>query len=40
MRCRSAEAFQRFGEVLGPLAAEAGLEGDPQIAPLHNFVNA
>jgi hypothetical protein len=36
----TAEDFQRFGETLGPLVAAAGLEGQPQVAPLHNFVNA
>lgn len=35
----SPEAFQRFGETLGPIIAEMGLQGEPQVAPLHNFVN-
>jgi hypothetical protein len=35
----SEEAFQRFGEKLGPLAGASGLgEAQPQITPLHNFV--
>lgn len=35
----SEEAFQRFGEVLGPLLQEFGLPaGEPQISPIHNFV--
>ena len=34
----SEEAFQRFGEFLGPLAEEFGIGGEPQISPIHNFV--
>ncbi|MDQ3588427.1 MAG: hypothetical protein M3350_02810 [Actinomycetota bacterium] len=34
----SEEAFQRFGEVIGPLLQEAGISGEPQVTPVHNFV--
>ncbi len=36
----SPEAFQRFGETLGPIRCGVGTGGTPQVAPLHNFVNA
>ncbi len=35
----SEEAFQRFGEIIGPLLQEAGMPGQPQLFELHNFVN-
>ena len=35
---RSAEAFERFGPVIGPLLQEVGFPGEPQVFPLHNFV--
>jgi len=35
----SAESFQKFGETLMPILAEAGLDaGEPQIMPLHNMI--
>ena len=34
----SEEAFQRFGEVIGPILQEVGMPGQPQLFPLHNFV--
>ena len=34
----SEEAFQRFGEVIGPILQEVGFPGEPQLYPLHNFV--
>ena len=35
----SAEAFQRFGEKLMPIAGDAGIpQTEPHIVPLHNFV--
>jgi hypothetical protein len=37
----SPEAFQRFGEVLMPLAGEVGLPAaEPHIVQLHNFVSS
>lgn len=32
------EAFQRFGEAIGPILEEVGLAGQPRLFPLHNFV--
>jgi len=34
----SEEAFQKFGEVIGPALAEVGMPGEPKLFPLHNFV--
>ncbi len=34
----SEEAFQRFGEVIGPVLQEVGFPGEPKLFPLHNFV--
>jgi hypothetical protein len=34
----SEEAFQRFGEVIGPVLQEVGFSGEPQTFPLDNFV--
>jgi len=34
----SEEAFQRFGEVIGPILQEVGMPGQPQLFALHNFV--
>ena len=34
----SEEAFQRFGEVIGPLLQEVRMPGEPRLFPLHNFV--
>ena len=37
----SPEAFQRFGEILGPILGELGIEGGPpHIIELHNFVGS
>ena len=34
----SEEAFQRFGETIGPILQEVGFPGGPQVYPLENFV--
>ena len=34
----SEEAFQRFGEVIGPVLEELGYPGQPQLFELRNFV--
>jgi hypothetical protein len=34
----SEEAFQRFGEVLGPILQDLEFPGEPKIIELHNFV--
>ncbi len=34
----SEEAFQRFGEKIGPVLQEVGFPGEPRVFPLHNFV--
>lgn len=34
----SEEAFQRFGEKIGPILAEIGIPGVPRVIPTHNFV--
>ena len=34
----SAEAFQRFGEVIGPVLEEVGFPGQPQLFQVHDFV--
>ena len=34
----SEEAFQRFGEVIGPILEDVGFPGEPQLFPIHNFV--
>jgi hypothetical protein len=34
----SEAAFQSMGDVLGPIAQEVGLPGEPQLFPLHNYV--
>jgi hypothetical protein len=35
----SADAFAAFGETLGPILAEVGLDaGEPQVMPLHNHI--
>ena len=36
----SAEAFGTFGETLGPIMAQIGVDpGEPSIMPLHNYIN-
>lgn len=34
----SEEAFQRFGEIIGPVLQEIGMGGEPRMTPVHNFV--
>ena len=34
----SEEAFQRFGEVIGPVLEEVGVTGEPRLFQLLNFV--
>jgi hypothetical protein len=34
----SEEAFQRFGETIGPLLAASGMAGEPRLFPLEKFV--
>ena len=36
----SEEALQRFAEVLMPVLAEIGVEGEPEVYPAHTFVSA
>jgi hypothetical protein len=36
----SEEAFARFGERLGPVLEELGVEGEPEVYPAHTFVSA
>jgi hypothetical protein len=36
----SEEAFARFGEKLGPVLEELGVEGEPEVYPAHTFVSA
>lgn len=35
----SEDAFQRFGEVIGPLLAEVGFPGEPTLFTAHRFVS-
>jgi hypothetical protein len=36
----SAEAFATFGETLGPIMAQLGIDpGEPSLMPLHNYIN-
>lgn len=34
----SEEAFQRFGEVIGPVLQELNYPGQPQLSPVGNFL--
>jgi len=34
----SEEAFQRFGEVIGPILQDVGFPGEPKVSELHNFL--
>jgi len=36
----SEEAFARFGEKLGSVLEELGVEGEPEVYPAHTFVSA
>ncbi len=36
----SEEACNRFGEILGPILQEAGIEEQPQLYQAHTFVSA
>lgn len=33
-------AFRAFGEIIGPATAQAGIEGSPQVFPLHEYIGA
>ena len=35
----SEHAFQRFGEVIGPVLQEVGFPGQPKLFPAHTFVS-
>jgi hypothetical protein len=35
----SQEAFERFGALVGPIAADAGIEEPPRSYPLHTYVS-
>ena len=36
----SEEAARRFGETLGPILGEVGIEAEPELYPVHTFVSA
>jgi hypothetical protein len=36
----SEEAFARFGETLIPILEEIGVDGQPEVYPVHTFVSA
>ncbi len=36
----SEEAVRQFGETLGPILQELGVEAEPEIYPAHTFVSA
>jgi hypothetical protein len=36
----SEEAAKRFGESLGPILGEVGVEAEPELYPAHTFVSA
>lgn len=36
----SEEAAGRFGETLGPILREVGVEAEPELYPVHTFVSA
>ncbi len=36
----SEEAARRFGETLGPILGEVGIEAEPELYPAHSFVSA
>ncbi|HUG63982.1 MAG TPA: hypothetical protein VMK83_02075 [Gaiellaceae bacterium] len=36
----SEEAAKRFGETLGPVLGEVGVEAEPEVYPAHTFVSA
>ena len=36
----SEDAVRRFGETLGPLLQELGVEAEPELYPAHTFVSA
>ena len=35
----SEEALDRFSEIIGPILREAGVEGDPEVYPVHTYVS-
>lgn len=36
----SEDAARRFGETLGPILREVGVEAEPEVYPAHTFVSA
>ena len=36
----SEEALDRFAEIIGPILREAGVEGEPEVYPVHTYVSA
>jgi hypothetical protein len=34
----SEDAFERFGALIGPILAEVGMPGEPQVFPAYRFV--
>ena len=35
----SEEALDRFAEIIGPILREAGVEGEPEVYPVHTFIS-
>jgi heme-degrading monooxygenase HmoA len=33
-------AFGAFGDIIGPALAEVGVEGNPQVFPVHEYIGA
>lgn len=36
----SEEALDRFAEMIGPILRAAGVEGEPEVYPVHTYVSA
>lgn len=36
----SEEALDRFAEIIGPILRAAGVEGEPEVYPVHTYVSA
>ena len=36
----SEEAAKRFGDTIGPILGEVGIEAEPEVYPAHTFVSA
>ncbi|MEJ2547921.1 MAG: hypothetical protein P8125_08905 [Gemmatimonadota bacterium] len=36
----SEEALNRFAEIIGPILRQAGVEGEPEVYPIHTYVSA